>query len=149
VQTSTYSTVRRVNPRRAQPELGACFISFSSVGDATRRWWQVKLLSHMSHPFVLGYIDSFIHNNCMCIVTEYCDGGDLYTLLKVRVRVRVYVCVPLACVHQRTTGDQQTWKLACMHHVTRVGRDTGPPGAHSADKKTAYTAMAMSRASGT
>ena len=61
--------------------LGRVF-RLTSVGDATKQR-QVKLLSHMSHPFVLGYIDSFMHKNSMCIVTEYCDGGDLYTLLKV------------------------------------------------------------------
>lgn len=45
--------------------------------------FQVKVLSQLSHPFVLGYIDSFMHKNCVCIVTEYCEAGDLYNKLKV------------------------------------------------------------------
>eukprot|EP00240_Pyramimonas_obovata_P016030 CAMPEP_0118942696 /NCGR_PEP_ID=MMETSP1169-20130426/36654_1 /TAXON_ID=36882 /ORGANISM="Pyramimonas obovata, Strain CCMP722" /LENGTH=283 /DNA_ID=CAMNT_0006887753 /DNA_START=73 /DNA_END=921 /DNA_ORIENTATION=- len=43
---------------------------------------EVKLLSQLSHPFVLGYIDSFMHKNSVCIVTEYCESGDLYNKLK-------------------------------------------------------------------
>jgi hypothetical protein len=53
---------------------------------------QVKLLSQLSHPFVLGYIDSFMHKNSVCIVTEYCESGDLYNKLKVRARFDPCVC---------------------------------------------------------
>ena len=43
---------------------------------------EVNLLRSMSCPSVLGYIDSFMHKDCLCIVTEYCPGGDLYQRLK-------------------------------------------------------------------
>ncbi|KAK3282308.1 hypothetical protein CYMTET_9951 [Cymbomonas tetramitiformis] len=43
---------------------------------------EVKLLSQLSHPFVLGYIDSFQYKNFLCIVTEFCEAGDLYNKLK-------------------------------------------------------------------
>lgn len=45
---------------------------------------QVKLLAQLNHPYVLGYIESFQHKNHLCIITEFCEGGDLYTRLKVR-----------------------------------------------------------------
>ena len=45
---------------------------------------QVKLLAQLNHPYVLGYIESFTHKNHLCIITEFCEGGDLYTRLKVQ-----------------------------------------------------------------
>ena len=43
---------------------------------------EVKLLSQLNHPNVLGYIDSFMHKNHLCIITELCERGDLYNALK-------------------------------------------------------------------
>ena len=43
---------------------------------------QAKTLAQLSHPNVVGYVDSFFHGNFLCIVTEYCEGGDLYNRLK-------------------------------------------------------------------
>lgn len=43
----------------------------------------MKLLAQLNHPYVLGYIESFQHKNHLCIITEFCEGGDLYTRLKV------------------------------------------------------------------
>jgi serine/threonine protein kinase len=74
----------------------------------------VKLLSHMSHPYVLGYIDSFMHKNSMCIVTEYCDGGDLYTLLKVAfVSTRCFPLAWVCCGRKQNTHEADA-------RVTRV-----------------------------
>lgn len=43
---------------------------------------EVRLLSALEHPHVIQFFDSFIHKGFMCIVTEYCEAGDLYRLLK-------------------------------------------------------------------
>jgi serine/threonine protein kinase len=45
---------------------------------------QVKMLAQLTHPGVVGYVDSFFHQNYLCIVTEYCEGGDMYKRLKAR-----------------------------------------------------------------
>lgn len=42
----------------------------------------MKLLAQLTHPHVVGYVDSFFHGNYLCIVTEYCEGGDLYRRLR-------------------------------------------------------------------
>jgi serine/threonine protein kinase len=42
------------------------------------------MLAQLTHPYVVGYVDSFFHQNYLCIVTEYCEGGDLYKRLKAR-----------------------------------------------------------------
>ena len=36
-----------------------------------------NVLSQMDNPYIVKYYESFINNDTICIVTEYCDGGDL------------------------------------------------------------------------
>lgn len=43
---------------------------------------EAKLLAELDHPYIVGYIDSFLHKGHLCLVTEYCEGGDLYHRLK-------------------------------------------------------------------
>lgn len=31
----------------------------------------------MCHPNIVGYTNSFLYKNCLCIIMEYCDAGDL------------------------------------------------------------------------
>jgi serine/threonine protein kinase len=45
---------------------------------------EVILLQTLSHPYIVGYRDSFLieGSNTLVIVMEYCDGGDLRKLIK-------------------------------------------------------------------
>jgi serine/threonine protein kinase len=44
-----------------------------------------QLTNHsMKNVNVIKYIDSFIHKNHLCIVTEFCENGDLHSLIKAR-----------------------------------------------------------------
>ncbi|XP_069822165.1 serine/threonine-protein kinase Nek11-like [Dendropsophus ebraccatus] len=38
---------------------------------------EAKLLGNLRHPFIVQYFGSFLEKNDFCIVTEYCEGGDL------------------------------------------------------------------------
>ena len=38
---------------------------------------EVELLRRMCHPNIVGYTNSFLYKNCLCIIMEYCDAGDL------------------------------------------------------------------------
>ncbi|CAM9781870.1 unnamed protein product [Choristocarpus tenellus] len=38
---------------------------------------EVELLRRMVHPNIVGYTNSFLYKNCLCIIMEYCDAGDL------------------------------------------------------------------------
>jgi len=40
---------------------------------------EVHVLKAMRHPYIVTYRESFIEKRCLCIVMDYCDGGDLYT----------------------------------------------------------------------
>jgi serine/threonine protein kinase len=45
---------------------------------------EVELLRRLHHPNIVRYIDSFLSKNheSLCIVMEYCDGGDLASQIK-------------------------------------------------------------------
>ncbi|KAG1672034.1 hypothetical protein FOA52_008910 [Chlamydomonas sp. UWO 241] len=45
---------------------------------------EVQVLRHLDHPLVLSYVDHFMYKGHLCIVTEYCEGGDLAQLLRAR-----------------------------------------------------------------
>ncbi|XP_062273424.1 serine/threonine-protein kinase Nek1-like [Scomber scombrus] len=38
---------------------------------------EVAVLSNMSHPNIVQYKESFEERGCLCIVMDYCEGGDL------------------------------------------------------------------------
>lgn len=43
---------------------------------------EAKLLSTLNHPNIVKFFDSFIDGESFCIVTEYCEGGDLDDKIK-------------------------------------------------------------------
>ena len=48
---------------------------------------EANLLSQIKSNYVVKYYDSFEENNCLNIVMEYCEGGDLEHLLKQRNKI--------------------------------------------------------------
>lgn len=50
--------------------------------DADGAMHEAHLLSTLNHPNVLGYHESFLHDGSLCIVTQYCEEGDLFTLIR-------------------------------------------------------------------
>lgn len=43
---------------------------------------EVDIMKKLNHPHIIQYIDSFIHNNELIIVTEWAERGDLKRLIK-------------------------------------------------------------------
>ncbi|GBM50034.1 Serine/threonine-protein kinase Nek1 [Araneus ventricosus] len=72
---------------------------------------EVEVLSQMKHPNIITYHKSFEENGNLYIVTDYCDGGDLYS--KIRAQKDVYfnedqildwfvqICLAVKHVHDR------------------------------------------------
>jgi len=50
-----------------------------------------KILSFINNTFIVKYFESFIENNCMNIVMEYCDGGDLSGLINHYSKVNKFI----------------------------------------------------------
>lgn len=73
----------------------------------------------MSCPFVLGYIDSWMHRDSLCIVTEYCPGGDLYQRLK-REKADLSEDTVLDYFLQTTQALAHLHERAVMHRDVKV-----------------------------
>lgn len=43
---------------------------------------EARLLSNLNHPNIDKFLDSFMDGEFFCIVTEYCEGGDLDDKIK-------------------------------------------------------------------
>ena len=41
-------------------------------------------LSSLDDPYIVSYKDAFYENNCLHMVMEYCEGGDLAGVIKER-----------------------------------------------------------------
>lgn len=45
--------------------------------DRAAAFQEATVLAAMHHPFIVSYVDQFEESNCLYIVMEYADGGDL------------------------------------------------------------------------
>jgi len=43
---------------------------------------EATILSKIDSQFIVKYYESFIEKNLLCIVMEFCEGGDLHKYLK-------------------------------------------------------------------
>eukprot|EP00746_Dinoflagellata_sp_MGD_P125244 gnl/MRDRNA2_/MRDRNA2_59976_c0_seq1.p1 gnl/MRDRNA2_/MRDRNA2_59976_c0~~gnl/MRDRNA2_/MRDRNA2_59976_c0_seq1.p1 ORF type:complete len:391 (+),score=54.73 gnl/MRDRNA2_/MRDRNA2_59976_c0_seq1:89-1261(+) len=43
---------------------------------------EVKCLSAVKHPYIVRYWESFMEGRFLCIVMDYCEGGDLFQLVQ-------------------------------------------------------------------
>ena len=55
---------------------------------------EAKLLSALHHPNIVTCYESFTERGRLCIVMDYCAGGDLYQRLK-RQKARLVPVDPL------------------------------------------------------
>ncbi|KAF8819572.1 NEK kinase, partial [Cardiosporidium cionae] len=49
---------------------------------------EVQVLAKLNHPFIVKYKESFIENMCLYIIMEYCEGGDLFSLIKAHAKAK-------------------------------------------------------------
>lgn len=45
---------------------------------------EVRILASINSPYIISYKDAFIDeaSNCLCLIMEYADGGDLQVAIK-------------------------------------------------------------------
>jgi NIMA (never in mitosis gene a)-related kinase len=39
---------------------------------------EVHLLKMLRYPYIVTYRESFMEKMCLCIVMDYCEGGDMF-----------------------------------------------------------------------
>ncbi|KAL8590565.1 hypothetical protein ACOMHN_011001 [Nucella lapillus] len=66
--------IRNENEQKVMKEISVGDLQPDETVDAMR---EARLLSRLDHPSIVKFHDSFIHGESFCIITEYCDGGDL------------------------------------------------------------------------
>jgi len=74
---------------------------------------EVEVLAKMQHPYIVAYKESFEHDKNLYIVMDYCEGGDLYTVIQEHAQKGKYfsedlildwfvqICLALKHVHDR------------------------------------------------
>lgn len=71
---------------------------------------EATIMGKLTHPFIVRYQESFIEDNTLNIVMEYCDNGDLANFLKMQNkkplkedkiwRLFIEICVGLEYIHK-------------------------------------------------
>ena len=61
---------------------------------------EVSILKKVSHPNIIKYYSSFLEKDCLYIIMEYAEGGDLYSLIKHYKR------------HQKHFEEFDIWSIA-------------------------------------
>jgi NIMA (never in mitosis gene a)-related kinase 1/4/5 len=74
---------------------------------------EVKALEKLTHPHIIQYLESFTHENSLCIVMDYAEGGDLASRIRIAKskqyrfaepqiwRWFMQICVGLSYIHER------------------------------------------------
>jgi len=75
----SFGTVHKVKRRSTQEVLVMKLISIRQLGYRGQQEAQneVNILASLSHPYVVRYYNSFVENQTLHIVMEYCEKGDL------------------------------------------------------------------------
>ena len=53
---------------------------------------EVRILASINHPNVIGYKEAFFEDasNCLCIVMEHADGGDILQVIASKKKNREF-----------------------------------------------------------
>jgi len=52
---------------------------------------EVKVLSKLKHPYIVRYWESFVHEDKLCIIMDYCDGGNLFRYIEKQKKQRALI----------------------------------------------------------
>jgi NIMA (never in mitosis gene a)-related kinase 1/4/5 len=75
--------IKRVDLSRMQPKVWSnvhrqlVLTPAVNLQDKEETRVEIDVLSHLSSPCIVKYYEHFVAKKYLCIVMEYCDGGDL------------------------------------------------------------------------
>lgn len=83
--SGSFGTVYLVEDMKAKGEwkvLKEIYVGELQPDETVDAMREARLLSNLNHPNIVKFLDSFIDGEFFCIVTEYCEGGDLDDKIK-------------------------------------------------------------------
>lgn len=89
----SFGTVYLIRPRsdqngRIEMQNGYAVLKEIQISDEEQRSAARRegyLLSQLNHPNIIRYLDSFeASDNILCLVMEYCPGGDVQAIIRQR-----------------------------------------------------------------
>ncbi|UJR28665.1 hypothetical protein I4U23_009894 [Adineta vaga] len=81
----SFGTAFLVHDTKSKQEkkvLKAIYVDDVSPNESLNAEHEAAILARLRHPNIVRFYDSFIDENYFCIVTEYCEDGDLDQYLK-------------------------------------------------------------------
>jgi len=81
---------------------------------------EADILRHLNHPGILRHIESFEDDGHLCLVTEYCERGDLTTRMAERRGVPLLETTVLDYVVQMALPLLYMHKRKCLHRDLKV-----------------------------
>ena len=96
---------------------------------------EARVLSKLNCPYIISFYDSFVEDSMFCIVTEYCEGGDLAMFIKQKQQVQqtidtvtvldwfVQLTIALKYIHQRKIihRDLKTRNVFLRRNKVKLG----------------------------
>eukprot|EP00050_Salpingoeca_kvevrii_P000579 m.151612 g.151612 ORF g.151612 m.151612 type:complete len:167 (+) comp10154_c0_seq1:64-564(+) len=67
---------------RTKKVMKQIFVGMMDPGETIGALAEAKLLERLNHPNIIFFFDAFLQNQCVFIVTEYCEGGDLHQVIE-------------------------------------------------------------------
>ena len=58
---------------------------YLTSGDVEEIFDEIEVLKNLDHPNIIKYIETFENNDYLYIVTELCEGGELYQYIHDKV----------------------------------------------------------------
>lgn len=55
---------------------------------------EVHVLASLKHPYIVRYSESFVRDHVLCIIMDYCEGGDLWQYIAQRRRRNSSIAEP-------------------------------------------------------
>uniref|UniRef100_F6W940 non-specific serine/threonine protein kinase n=2 Tax=Ciona intestinalis TaxID=7719 RepID=F6W940_CIOIN len=75
---AAYLAVDKKAPKNAPKKvLKRVMVETENIGNKSVVRTEAALLAKLSHPYIVKFHESFFDKNIFCIISEYCEGGDL------------------------------------------------------------------------
>jgi NIMA (never in mitosis gene a)-related kinase len=119
----SYSTVFKVR-RILDNEIYAMKkVSLEKLSEKEKKFTlsEIRILASINHPNIISFKEAFFEEseNCLCLILEYSDSGDLYQRIQKCIKRRVHLSEKLvwSILIQLTQG------LKALHDLNIIHRD--------------------------